>query len=134
LRERLLKDIGDDVGWFVNIPQPVGFVNDHEVPRRGVYIRRLAAGELIGADDDGILGFKWPEVSDPDPGVVGLRFEDGAGEEKLLRQFLVPLLAEVGGCDRENAAFTRGPFLGDYQPRLDGLAESDFVCGQCTFR
>ena len=55
----LLECVRDDVGRLVDIAQPVRFIDDDEIPGVFVDVRRLAAGELIGADDDGSFASKW---------------------------------------------------------------------------
>ena len=58
---------------------------------------------------------------------VGLGFKQASGDTEFVRQFLMPLLAQVGRGNDQNAAFALGPFLRDQQARLDGFAEADFV-------
>ena len=67
------------------------------------------------------------EVALLDGRVVGLRFQDAAGQEEFLGQLLMPLLAEVGRRDDQNAPLALRPFLREHQARLDGLAQADFV-------
>src|SRR6478752_2523655 len=66
-------------------------------------------------------------LSSPDCRVVGFLFENPAGQEELLSQFLQPLRAEIGRGDDEDAALALRPMLGDHQPRLDRLAQSDLI-------
>ena len=92
--ERPFERVGDDVCWLVHVAEPVGFVDHHQVPLGIGDVRSLAAGEMVGADDD--LGrFEGAEVSLPDRGVVRLGFENPAGQEELLGDLLEPLLAQV---------------------------------------
>jgi hypothetical protein len=58
---------------------------------------------------------------------VGLGFKQAGGDTELVRQFLMPLLAQVGRRDDQNAALALGPFLGDQQAGFDGFAETDFI-------
>jgi hypothetical protein len=68
-----------------------------------------------------------PELALLDGGVVGLGFEDAAGQEELLGQLLIPLLAQVRRRDDQDAPLALRPLLGEHQTRLDGLAETDLV-------
>ena len=82
--KRLLQDVGYDIVWLVNIPQPVGFINDHQIPFGSLNIRGFVPGELVGTKQDGVcLGLEGPEIALPDSGVVGLGFEDFARQEEL---------------------------------------------------
>ena len=66
--------------------------------------------------------------------VVGLRFEDPAGKKELLGELLVPLLAQIGRRDHQNAPLAFGPSLRKHQSGLDGLAQADLVGQQGPFR
>ena len=92
----------------------------------GLDVARLAPGELVGADDD--LGrLEGAELALLDGGVVGLGLQDAAGQEELLGQLLIPLLAQIGRRDDQDAPLALRPFLREDQARLDGLAETDLV-------
>ena len=91
-----------------------------------MHVGRLALGELVRADDD-VRRLERAEVALLDGRVVGLRFEDAAGQEELLGQLLMPLLAQVRGRDDEDAPLALRPFLREHEPGLDGLAEADLV-------
>jgi hypothetical protein len=91
----------------------------------------LIAGKLIGANDD-LFGLERTEFADPDSRVEGLRFQDFAGQEKLLRQLLVPLLAEIRRDNDQDATLPLGPLLGEHEAGLDGLAETNLVREQGT--
>ena len=103
--------VGDDIGRLVNVAQPVGFIHDDEIPRRVGYIRGFVAGELVGANDNGIIGLKRAEIANFDSGIIRLGFKQPAGQEKFFIQFLIPLFPQIGGRDDKNAAFAFGPFL-----------------------
>ncbi len=133
LLQGALDGVGDHLGRLVDVAQPVGLVDHHQIPGRGRDIACLAPGELIGADDDGVLALKWPVVSLADRLVVRLRFQNLAGEEKLLAQLLMPLLAQIGGRDDEEPPPPLGPVLREHQPSLDGLPQTHFVSEQRTF-
>ena len=53
-RQHCLQRVRDDVGRLVNIPEPVRFINHDQIPRHRGDVRGLVAGELVGADYDGI--------------------------------------------------------------------------------
>ena len=71
------------------------FIDDHQVPRRGMDIGSFATSKLIRANDDCVLVVEGTKVSELDSGIVGFSFEDGTREEKLLVHLLMPLLAQV---------------------------------------
>ena len=127
LGERLLQNVGDDIGRLVNIPQAVGFVDDDEIPRGVGDIGCLVAGELVGTDDEGVVYLERAEAAGTDGGVVGFGLKNGAREEEFFGNLLMPLLAEVGRRDDEDASFALGPLLGNDEARLDGFAETDLV-------
>jgi hypothetical protein len=79
-----LERVGDDVRRLVDIAQPVRLVDHNQVPRHGLNVAGLALGELIGADDD-FGHFKRAELALPDRGVIGLGFENPAGQERIFR-------------------------------------------------
>ena len=124
-----LEHVGDDVRGLVNIPQPVGFVDHHEIPRSPMDIGGLVAGKLVGANDHRILlRLEGTETAHPDRGVVGLRLQNGAGQEEFLVHLLMPLFPEIRGRDDENPALPLRPFLGNDQPGFDGFSQADLVC------
>jgi len=84
LGKGLLQDIGDDVRWLVDVAETVRLVDDHEIPCRGVDIGGLVAGELVGADDDGVCDLEGAEAPRANGGVVGLCLQNHRGQEELL--------------------------------------------------
>jgi len=126
--QRLFQGVGDDAGGFVDVPQAVGLVDDHQVPRDRDDIVRFVAGEVVGADDEaGLVGLEGIGVARLDGLVVGAGFEDGGGQEELLGEFLMPLLAQVRRGDDEDAAPPLGPALREEDASLDGFPKSDLV-------
>ena len=93
----------------------------------------MLAGELVGAEDDGVL-LEGIEVAGPDRLVEAACLQDDGRQEELVRQFLAPLLAQVGRHDDQQAALSFGPVLGEQEPGLDGLAQPDFVGQDRTLR
>ena len=75
-----------------------------------------------------------PEVALLDRRVVGLGLEDAARQEELLGQLLMPLLAQVGRRDDQDAPLALRPLLREHEPGFDGLAEADFVGQQRALR
>ena len=65
----------------------------------------LAPGKVVGTNDD-FRRFKGPKPTMFDSFIIRLGFQEAAGQKELFVQLLVPLLAEVGRCDDENAPFT----------------------------
>jgi len=130
--ERLLQRIGDDVGWFVHVPQPVCFINHHEVPVHGANICSFTACELVRADND-VLGMEGMAIALLDRGIIRLGFEDTARQEEFFLQFLVPLLTEVGRGDDQETAFALRPSLGEDKPCLNSLAQAHFIRENSAF-
>ncbi len=110
----------------------MGFVDDHQIPRGIGHIGCLVAGELEGADDNGIA-LERTKAALLDLMVVGLGLQNPARQEKLFRKLLMPLLPKVGRRDDQNAPFPFRPFLGEYEPGLDGFPQSHFIRQQRTF-
>ena len=130
--QRQLQRVGDDVLRLVDVAQAMGFVDDHQIPWQGVHVARLAFDELVGTDDD--LGrFKRAELALFDRRVVGPGFQNAAGEKEFLREFLIPLRAQVGGHDDQNPALSLRPFLRQHEAGFDGLAKADFIGQQRAF-
>jgi hypothetical protein len=133
-RQGLLQRVRDDVRRLVDVAQPVRFVHHHEVPRGVVDVGCLVPRELVRADDDVPVSLEGAELAGLDGVVVGLRFEDAAGQEELVRQLLMPLLPQIRRRDHEDAPLALRPPLRQHEPRLDRLAEPDFVGQQHTAR
>jgi hypothetical protein len=121
-----LQHIGDDVAGFVDVAQPVGLVIHHDVPGQPAQIVDLGLGELIGADDR-LAAIEGVGVALLSLLVVVLGLQDDRFERELVRQLLMPLLAQVGEDNDQDAALSLGPELGQHQPGLDGLAQPDLV-------
>ena len=120
------EGVGDDVRRLVDVAQPVRFVDHHQVPRHGLNVAGLALGELIGTDDD-FRHFKRTELALPDRSVIGLGFENPAGQEEFFGQLLKPLLAQVRGSNDQNAPLPLRPLLRQHEARLDGLAQAHLI-------
>ena len=58
---------------------------------------------------------------------VAFGFQNQRLEAELVLQLLVPLLAQVGWRDDEDAPFALCPALGNHQARLNGLAQAHLV-------
>ena len=98
--------------------------------RAFLHVLGFACGELVGADEYGsTIACEVERVGGTvlDGLPVGFRFKQAGGDTELVRQFLMPLLAQVGRSDDQNAAFAVSPFLRDQQAGFDGFAETDFV-------
>jgi hypothetical protein len=68
-----------------------------------MHIAGLALGKLIRANDN-LGNLERPELTLPDRSVIGLGFENPAGQEKFLGQLLKPLLAQVRGSNDQGPA------------------------------
>jgi hypothetical protein len=121
---------GDLAGFFVDVAEAVGFVDDDEVPGNVAELEGFGGGELVGANED-FAGL----VKGVDEATLaeGWRFEDFGGEAEFIEEFLLPLLAEGGGKNEKDAAAALGPALGDDEGGLDGFAEADFVSKDDAF-
>ena len=115
-----------------NHPSGAAEVDHYQIPRHSLNIAGLALGELIRADDD-FGHFEGAELALPDRGVIGLGFENPAGQKEFFGQFLKPLLTQVGRGDDQNPPLAFCPFLRQNKTRFDGLAQADFVGQQGTF-
>src|SRR5271157_2799536 len=69
--ERQLQRVRDDVGWLIDIPQTVGFVHYHEIPRSIGNIGGFVSRKLVRADDD-VVAFERAKYALSDCGVIGL--------------------------------------------------------------
>ena len=118
--------VGDLVGIFIDVPQSVRLVNDHEIPLNLPDIGVLGPGKLIGTQDDFFL-HKRVQVALLDFLIERLRLQDEGGQKELVQQFLIPLLAEIGRQDDQDFSFSFRPFLGDDNARLDGLSQTYFI-------
>lgn len=105
----------------------MSLVDDDQVPFGLREVRFLGAGELVRADDDGILLPEGVEVAGLDLCVERTGFQDERGQEELVGEFLTPLLAEIGRHDDQEPALAFGPPLGKQDARLDGLTETHLV-------
>ena len=103
--------VGDLVGIFIDVPQSVRLVNDHEIPVNLLDIGVLGPGKLIGTQDDFFL-LKRVQVALLDFLIERLRLQDEGGQKELVQQFLIPLLAEIGRQDDQDFFFSFRPFLG----------------------
>lgn len=132
MRHGLLERLGDDVAGLVDVAQAMRFVENDQVPRDFLDVVGLGLGELVGADDRAggeheRVPLRLLAAVSFLQRVVALGFEDQPLQTELVLQFLMPLLAQVGGDDDENPAPPFGPALRNDQARLDGLAEAHLV-------
>ena len=124
--EGVAQGAGDLVVFLVDVAQPVGFVDDHQIPRHSRDFGGATPGELVRADHHllrrherrGMPARQFAEA---------LRFEQHRRQKELLGQFAAPLLAERGGGDDQNAAAVLGPQLADDQPGFNGFAQPHLI-------
>ena len=119
--------LGRLVPLLVDVPKPVRFVDDRQVPRHGRHGVLVLGREVVRADDDLIadverVGLALGLKSSPCPAL-----HDHGGQEELLPQLLLPLLAQRGRNHDEDVPTSLGPPLRDDQCGLDGLPEADLV-------
>ena len=122
----LLDGVGNLVRGLVHVAEPVGFVDDHQIPACLADVRLHLPGEMVRTDNDGVL-LERIEVAGPDGVVEGPGFQDGRWQEELVGQFLAPLLPQVGRHDDQDATLAFRPALVDQEPGLDGFPQPDFV-------
>ncbi|MNH02536.1 hypothetical protein D3C79_617790 [compost metagenome] len=103
------------------------FIQHHQIPGNGLDVLRLGFGELIRAEHWAVGEHK--RVSDAllAKRVVALGFQNQTLQIELVLQLLVPLLAQVGRSDDQDAPTTLGPALRDDQPSLDRLTQAHLV-------
>ena len=109
----------------------VGLVHDDEFGAVEEEVVPIAVGlGVVNADDDVGVVLKDAAVGRglPLQGADGAGADDDGGEVELLRQFLLPLVAEVRGAEDGDAAdFAAGQeFAGD-EEGLNGLADADVI-------
>src|SRR5262245_912066 len=61
--ESRVQDIFDDAGRFINVAQPMRFIDNHKVPGRRGNVAGPGSGELIRTDRDAVCSGEWLEVS-----------------------------------------------------------------------
>jgi len=89
----------DGGALLVNVPQPMGFVENHQIPAATRNVIGLRRREFIGRDDDFAVLVERTIHAALLGVVVHLGLDDDRGERELVRQFLTPLLAQRGGDD-----------------------------------
>jgi len=98
-RQGVLESFGYLVGFFIDVSEPVSFIDDRQIPRHHPQIICLRTGKLVGADHQSFTDIK----GIPDTCFFGLviacGFQNLAFDAKLLLQLLVPLFSQVGGHD-----------------------------------
>jgi len=110
----------------MNVPQAVRFIDHNHVPWDLCDSSRLGGGEVVRADDGLILLIERVTAILLQPS-DNLSVQNLGGDEELLAQLLLPLLAEHGGHDNENAPAAFSPLLRKHDTCFDRLAQSDFV-------
>ena len=125
--QRIPQGAGDDVAGLVDIAQAVRFIHHHQVPADALQVVGPGFGERVGADDRPRVVLERLRIARLARGVVTARFQDQTLQVELVLQLLVPLLAQVGRNDDEDAPLALGPVLGDDQARFDGLPQTHFV-------
>jgi hypothetical protein len=108
----------------------VRLINDDEIPRDPSNVYFLIAGKLIGADEDSISSSKGRWIPCLYLSIERFRFQNFAWKEKLLCQFLLPLLAEIGRGDHQNLPSPFSPLLGNDQPSFNSFTQTHFICEQ----
>jgi hypothetical protein len=117
----------DRAARLVDVAEAVGLVDDDEIPGDAGDLGGPCGGEMVRADDDPPLGLERVGPALAAETVVKGGLEDEGGEGELVLEFLLPLLAEGGREDQQDAAAALGPTLRDDDGGLDGFAEPDLV-------
>ena len=119
---------------LVDVAQSVCLVHHHQIPGHRTDGVRFAGRKLVRANDDAVgsrpgdgSSIEWIVDTVLDALPERLRFENGGGKPEFVGQFLMPLLAQVGRCDDQNAALAFGPALRDQETGFDGLAQAHLI-------
>ena len=126
VRQRPLESSADLVVGAVDVAQPVGFIDDHQIPLRHHQIRALSGRELKRANHQSGLFERIADTALPLTVVFGT-FENLTGQEKLVGHLLRPLLAQIGRADDQDAPLALDPLLSQHQAGFDGLSKPYFV-------
>ena len=121
------QGLADDVAGFVDVAQAVGFVHDHQVPGHTTQVVGLGFGELVGANQYTAGLIEWIAQATLAKLPVAFGLQNVRLQTELVLQLLVPLLAQVGRGDDEDAPLALCPALGYHQTSLDGFAQAHFV-------
>ena len=125
--QRFFQCLSDDIVGLVDVTQSVRFIHDHQIPFNGLDVVRLRLRELVRVnhrprqDQEWVLALLFADC------VVVLGPQNQTWQTKLVLQLLMPLRAQIGRNDNQNAPTTFGPALGNDQARFDSFSESNFV-------
>ena len=86
----------------------------------------LGLGKLVGTDNrelciERVANSIFLEL------VITLCFKNQGIERKLVLQFLMPLFAQIGRHNDNNATFALGPVLSKNQPCFDGFSQTHLI-------
>jgi hypothetical protein len=109
------------VAMLVGIAQAVGLVDDDEIPGDLRQQGRLVRRERVRADDGEGL------IEAVAGGAHGAAVHEHGLQIELLLELAVPLRAQGGGREDEDAVLPLGDELADGEARLDRLAEAHLV-------
>jgi hypothetical protein len=104
----------------------MGFVDDYQIPGSLTEVRLLRSGKLVGAENDLWL-LERVEIAVPYGLIECLGFENGRRQEKLVAEFLAPLLPQIRWIDYEQFSATLSPSLREQDTRFDGLTKANLV-------
>lgn len=116
LTHGIAQGLGADGGALaVDVPEPMGFVENHQIPADLGDIVRLAGGEFVGSDDHLAIDVERPLVPGLHHVLERLGFKDLSRERELVLKLLGPLLAQRRGDDEKDATAPLSPALGNQQ-------------------
>ena len=124
--ERTLECSSDPVVGAIYVPQPVGFVDDDEVPRDDHQFVSMARRELIRADDKGFL-FEGTAHAVFLHLIVVTSFKNYGRQKEFFLDLLRPLFAQISRRDDKHAPPPFRPLLRNDKSGFDGFSEADFV-------
>jgi hypothetical protein len=102
---------------FQYVTEPVGFVDDHQIPGNRRYRILAGFGELIRTEDDAVAGQEGIWIPGIHRFTIRVRFQNEARQAELFQEFLLPLFPQGCWKDRVNSAAALGPALCDDQRR-----------------
>ena len=124
--QRVPERAGDLVPRPMGVPEAVGLVDDHQIPRELQHELRPAGREGLAGDDRPELIERVVTGAERPP------IDDDRREVELVLELPLPLGAQGGGSEHEDASLSLRHQLGDDDAGLDGLPEAYLVGEHAT--
>ena len=55
MRDSALDRVGNAIRWLIDIPKPVRFIHDDQIPVQRIEVRLLGSGKVIGTNHESLL-------------------------------------------------------------------------------